>query len=1401
MYVSFHPVSREVCEFNDKRICEKGLIIAERVLSNRVTKHYIIRLNKGGIMKLRESVVVVILLLLPLIAIGLTHNLNPAISSSLSEEWFTSVLEQIRSGEYNPSLQALDHEGEQFSKPRYHFANRAKNLRAYFDEHGMELLPRTRNEGDAWSINYRLSSIDYTHVGECEPEILNNKIVYQYQGVHEDYINSEAGILQTLVIEKKLVDPLVIKANVVTRNILLSQNTGEGLVFSHNGDEIMFQITKVEDANEKVLSKSISYDGQGQFTISVDDNSLQYPIVVNVLISSNTEHAERFVYSRELHSDFLGLSKTPDWSAESNRDDAFFGYSVATAGDVNGDGYSDVIIGAFGYDNGQSGEGAAFVYHGSASGLPITADWMAESNQAGALFGYSVATAGDVNGDGYSDVVVGAYEYDNGQTDEGGVFVYHGSASGLSFTADWTAESDQAITRFGYSVAHAGDVNGDGYSDIIVGAYYYDNGETDEGATFVYHGSASGLSLVANWIAESDQVNAHFGYSVATAGDVNGDGYSDVIVGAYNYDNGEADEGRAFVYYGASWGLSPAANWVAESDQVGAFFGESVAAAGDVNGDGYSDVIVGAALYDEGETDEGVAFVYYGSYWGLSLGANWVAESDQEYAAFGRSVATAGDANGDGYSDVIVGASTYSDGETDEGAAFVYYGSHWGLSPSADWMAESDQEYAYFGTSVAAAGDVNGNGYSDVIIGAYGYDNGETDEGIAFVYHGGPSGLSLIANTTAEPNQANAQGGRSVSDAGDVNGDGYSDVIVGANRYDNGQENEGVAFVYHGSASGLPITANWVGEEDLAGIHFGSSVSSAGDVNGDGYSDVIIGAPSYASGQQGEGVAFVYHGSASGLSPRADWSAEPDYPDAHFGWSVSNAGDVNGDGYSDVIIGAYGYDNMQENEGRAYVYHGSASGVTPTADWIEESDQDEASYGYSVSTAGDVNGDGFSDIIVGANGYDNGEDNEGRAYVYHGSASGVETIPSWIGEPNQENAAFGHSVSTAGDVNGDGYSDVIIGAVLLDSAYVYHGSTSGLDTISAWVAGSDQVNTFFGGCVSSAGDVNGDGYSDVIVGAPRYNAVVYQEGRAFVYDGGASGLSQNYSWYGQTEVLGAAFGGAVSTAGDVNGDGCSDVIVGAINYSNGEDKEGGAFVYHGNLGGLALVPRQAVPDGSRLVQLLNATNSPGVQLKLLGRTPAGRGKVKLQWEVKEFGQPFDGTDVGISSNWYDTGIDGVEMSGNASLMDSTAYHWRLRLMYSPVHYNGSVYSRWLSIGPNGMNEMDFITHNIGHGIEEEYANVARKLVMSVLPTVSSHTFNILYTVSTNEVEGTPVTVNVYDVSGRLVKTIFTGNVPAGSYETSWHGDDNQNRNVANGIYFISLTYGKYKTVEKALLIK
>jgi hypothetical protein len=427
-----------------------------------------------------------------------------------------------------------------------------------------------------------------------------------------------------------------------------------------------------------------------------------------------------------------------------------------------------------------------------------------------------------------------------------------------------------------------------------------------------------------DWTAEGDQVNANFGESVSDAGDVDGDGFGDVIVGAPGSYDTELGEGRAFLYLGSASGPSPAPDWTADSDQAGVSFGRSVSGAGDVNGDGFDDVIVGAPYFSGGHPTEGRAFLYFGSAGGPSLAPDWIAEGKQDGAVFGASVSGAGDVNGDGFDDVIVGAHDYDHGpgQANEGRAFLYLGSASGPSLVADWTAESDQYNAHFGASVSGAGDVNGDGFGDVIVGAPDYAQLLEHEGRAYLFLGSATGLSLTAAWTAESHQKDARFGGSVSGAGDVNHDGFEDVIVGASYFGNGQLHEGRAFLFLGSASGLSSVPDWTGEIDQQGAYFGLGVSGAGDANGDGYDDVIIGAAYYHHGDGAEGGAFLYLGSASGLSSAPVWMDEGDQYAAYFGESVSGAGDVNGDALDDVIVGAQGFTNDQMHDGSAYLYFG-----------------------------------------------------------------------------------------------------------------------------------------------------------------------------------------------------------------------------------------------------------------------------------------------------------------------------------------------------------------------------------------------------------------------------------------------------------------------------------------------
>lgn len=442
---------------------------------------------------------------------------------------------------------------------------------------------------------------------------------------------------------------------------------------------------------------------------------------------------------------------------------------------------------------------------GKIAPLVGTASWIAQGIDANGQFGYSVASAGDVNGDGFDDVIVGAPNASSGAAIFNRVFVYMGTNTGLAMTAAWTQAKAGSASDFGTSVSGAGDVNGDGFDDVIVG-------DPGNGNAYVYHGSATGLSLTEDWLFLG---GGDFGYSVAGAGDLNGDGYDDIIVGAPSENAPFLNEGRAYVFHGSAAGLSTAPAWSTGGLTFGGKLGSSVASAGDVNHDGFDDVIIGAPFHSNPEIYEGAAFVYHGSTAGLGSMAAWSVESDLNLALFGVSVASAGDVDGDLNADVIVGAEGVSGfGNT----AYVFNGSAFGLGLSASWSKSGVGQLDSFGHSVASAGDVNGDGFSDIIVGAIGVDpTPGIYSGRAYVYEGSPSGPSSQAAWTIDSSQSGSLLGQSVASAGDVNGDGISDVIVGASKYDTALVDAGQVVVYHGT--GFPLQLAMASFQNGAGIN------------------------------------------------------------------------------------------------------------------------------------------------------------------------------------------------------------------------------------------------------------------------------------------------------------------------------------------------------------------------------------------------------------------------------------------------------------------------------------------------------------------------------------------------------------------------------------------------------
>jgi hypothetical protein len=1073
---------------------------------------------------------------------------------------------------------------------------------------------------------------------------------------------------------------------------------------------------------------------------------------------------------------------------------SYLGFSVAGAGDINGDGYGDVIMGAPTMNAAGENDGAAFLYLGGpdyiADGGPGDADTALYPGQAGCLFGTSVACAGDVNGDGYDDVIVGSEVYRNNEAAPGAVFVYYGSPEGIASRssgaeADAVIISDVNDSLFGCSVAGAGDVNGDGYADILVGAKQYRTGGEMTGAAFLFTGSPDGIQAASPadaWaVFESDQPLSMFGASVAFAGDFDGDSLDDVIIGAadvmretdenerpvargygyrYEYDN----QGAAFVFTKVTGGI----HRITDSDvrtrlgiQQDALFGCSVAGAGDVNGDGFCDVIVGAERHVVDDIQVGAAFLFYGPDFGIEEEPVTVFIGDQADANFGTSVACAGDVNGDGYADIIIGSGIGDYREISfreetreflmppsysrpdyllEGAAFLWYGSAEGIdfennfatAAQADVIYQPSLSYSLFGGCVASAGDVNGDGMSEVIAGSIFYERYYEREGGVFIYPGRmdlPREVSVpqIEDAIISPD-GNSRFSSAVSGAGDLNGDGFMDLLVGADTW-GGEEGGGAFFVFLGTPAGItaasPEEADIMVVCDQPGARFGCAVSCAGDINGDGYPDILAGAEKYSRGETEEGAVFVYHGGPDIVDTLVfgaeDALLESNQAQSAFGFVAQPAGDINGDGFADIVIGAYhadkiypddpvyGYDNGEENEGAVFVFTGSAQGIqgrTPAdAHALLECNQADAGFGCFATGAGDINGDGYGDIVVGAKFYDGRFEDEGAVFIYTGSHAGIGPDPASVITGGQAHAHFGETVAGNGDINGDLLDDILVGAPAWDDiiydeggVFLFLGATCGIQAETAHEADGiltgKQNRSYFGKGAGFTGDLNADGCAEVLISAPSYDNGENDEGAVFLFSGSPAGFRETrledalIRFEGDRENVYLV--SVSNSPGDLNGDGLPDIVL------KSHDWDGGAvWILYTNGLGVPYAFRLKDADGNLLAAPGLHTGGDGVSITGYAKSWRGRCAVAMQCEIKPFGVPFDGQ-VLYQSNWYPVTIGGAPQALHlavGNLPAANGYHYRMRLLNAPAktRYTGIepaapphtrwYYPAWTAPGP------------------------------------------------------------------------------------------------------------------------
>ncbi|MCB9763074.1 MAG: FG-GAP repeat protein [Alphaproteobacteria bacterium] len=419
------------------------------------------------------------------------------------------------------------------------------------------------------------------------------------------------------------------------------------------------------------------------------------------------------------------------------------------------------------------------------------------------------------------------------------------------------------------------------------------------------------------------------------------------------------------------------------------------------------------------------------------------------------------------------------------------------------------------GWAVAGAGDLNGDGYADVAVGAPSESGTQRTAGSVYVVYGPVSAGSLAAADLQLVGEAQDDyAGYAVAAAGDVNHDGLADLVAGAIWNDEAGRDAGAVYLWSGP-TGTGETNIVTGTARLlgaaAGDQAGFSVSAAGDVDGDGNDDLLVGANYSDGGAQDGGAAYVARGPLSGDSSLADAALVilGDEATGWLGYSVSGGHDVDGDGTPDALVGMpYSYVS-DARAGAVMVFSGATTGTVsaPDADarLLGELRADYA--GWSVASPGDVDGDGYGDALVGAPREDSAGNSAGAAYVVLGPLAGDMALSAAVAKLTgvAEDDRAGQTVAAAGDVDRDGRADVLVGAPLegsgdRGSAYLLYGPVSG----TASLADADVVLTGAasadqaGYALSGAGDVNGDGAGDLLIGGYKHAGDDTNSGAAWV---------------------------------------------------------------------------------------------------------------------------------------------------------------------------------------------------------------------------------------------------------------------------------------------------------------
>src|SRR3989339_221341 len=770
----------------------------------------------------------------------------------------------------------------------------------------------------------------------------------------------------------------------------------------------------------------------------------------------------------------------------------------------------------------------------TAPGIPEASDVITGEKTSNA-FGSSLSV-GDLNNDGKNDLVVGAGSHNSYR---GRVYIFYqdGGLGDKANMADVIIDGENSSDRFGSHLA-IGDLNANGKNDLIVDAYYYNS---SQGRVYIFYndGAYPNTAGLADEIITGEAGIGYFGNSLVI-GDFNSNGKIDLVIGAYGYNS---SQGRAYIFYNNGTGVY--VDTAATADEI--ITGEDSAdrfgfflTVDDLNMDGKDDLIAGAYLYDI-TSNEGRVYVYYndGYYTATSTLADVIITGEGTDSSFGFSFST-GDLNSDGKTDLVVGAQGYN---SSQGRVYIFYSQNGQVNLNKSIVGESTSDY--FGNAMTS-GDFDADGDIDLAVGAYEYNTGQ---GRVYIFYNdydyGDHASTADEIITGET--SNSFGNSLV--AGDLNADGKTDLVVGANW---STQCSVYIFYNDGNYTSLASTADEIitGE---ASSQFGTSMS-VGDLNSDGKEDLVVGAFMYNSFQ---GRIYIFYNDGTGIYTYGATTSNVTITGsgANFGESLV-IGDLNSDGKTDLIVGAKSFSSFT---GRTYIFYNDGQyPLNATSADIMITGENNGDYFGIAMIVDDFTSDGKDDLLVGAYQYNN---DTGKIYFYE-----TRDNYSWELQPQLTNdfrilnhggaelkitgegggAHFGYA-SAIGDLNADGKNDLVISAYSLSKVYIFYNDGSYAND----AASADKIIIGDGdnfGYHLAIGDLNSDGNDDLVVGDYYYDMsgqckvyIFYNDG-AYVNDAAsADKIITGDSW---------SFFGSYILISDLDADGDNDLAVNAWGYSS-----------------------------------------------------------------------------------------------------------------------------------------------------------------------------------------------------------------------------------------------------------